>query len=335
MPLTWTDNALLCGIFPGPSFASRLRELPNLRSLTMTKHNYEPHGIPWGTVRAILSLPHLRELQMVSLGFCPALRPEDDLILDTVAPLTSFRYRLDHPRELISYPSETAVLTTVLEKLCLSLETLVLMSEPASLPDLARLRWPHLRMLVFYGTPFPVAIPLASLCAGMPALRSLSLKLSATSDAVHQPLWPTGFTGGPLPELDSLMISYPDPQDEVFDHLPPTLRSLSLRCWPHADLQQANPRFCCDLGAVLDGSAMLSILRRCDARALDHLEVEYITDAEDDASLLGYIAKKFPSLSSLKLGRHRTVDTASSVPVVSTRDDCYPSVAHLTLAPAL
>ena len=319
-PLTYTDNALLCGIFPGPPFASRLQEMPNLRSLTMTKHDYAPHGLPWETVRAILSLQHLRELEVVSLRFCPVLRPEDDLTLGAVTPLTSFRYRMDHPRQPTSYPSETAVLTTMLAKLCDSLETLVLMSEPASLPDLAQLQWPRLRKLVFYGTPFPIALPIASLCAGMPSLRSLSMKLSATSDAVPQPLWPQGFMGPSLPDLDSLMISYPDPQDEVFDHLPSSLRSLSLRCWPHVDLQQANPRYNPNLDAVPNFSAVLSILRRCNALALDHLELEYFTDAEGDAALLEYIARAFPSLSSVKLYRHRTrYDT--SVPVVSALDD--------------
>lgn len=330
IPLSWTDNALLCGVFPGLPFVARLRALPNLRSVTMTKHNYVPHGLPWDTVRAILSLPNLRYLQVELICFCPVLRPGDDLTLhtDSVAPLTSFRYHMDHLRQTRSYPSEITALTTILENLCNSLETLVLTSEIPSLPDLARMLWPRLRKLVFYGNPFPSAIPVPTLCAGMPGLRCLSFKLNPPPDTVPQPLWPSGLTGPSLPDLERLVISYPDPQDEIFDHIPATLRSLSLRCWPHVDVQLRGPGYPPNLDVVLNFSTALSILRRCGIQTLDHLELEYITEAEDDATLLDYIARAFPSLSSLKLYRHRP--NYASVPVVSDLDVVCSSAANLT-----
>ena len=67
----------------------------------------------------------------------------------------------------------------------------------------------------------------------------------------------------------------------------------------------------------LGSTAILSILRRCEALELDYLELEYTTASldQDDITLLQYISTAFPSLSSLKLFRYRW--HIAAIPVVS------------------
>lgn len=130
-PLFYTDNHLLCGAFPADALADRLRELPRLRSLTIHKTNAVVHGLPWSTLSAILSVPHLRELKVVTIHFCPVLRPEEQLNVDSLSPLTSFQYGFAFPAKSEAFPAETAALAAVLGKLCGTLETLALPTEPA------------------------------------------------------------------------------------------------------------------------------------------------------------------------------------------------------------
>jgi len=168
VPLYYTDNSRLCGAFPGAFLAERLREAPRLTSLTMHKLYTTTHGLPWDTLRVALSVPHLRELKFGNFYFCPVLRAGEELDVDSLAPLTSFYYRMHHPRRPWSFPSEMAALASVLGKLCDTLETLVLSSEPAPLSTFAECRWPRLRKLVFYGTPWMVMPrPFVSVCSGM------------------------------------------------------------------------------------------------------------------------------------------------------------------------
>ena len=152
----------------------------------------------------------------------------------------------------------------------------------------------------------------------MPGLRCLSFKCRpwGTTPAPLL-LWPSDFTGPPLPNLERLVIAYPNPQDEIFDHLPPTIRSLSLRYCPHLDVQRSPYEYSTRFDLSLDSTAILSILRRCEALELDYLELEYTTASldQDDITLLQYISTAFPSLSSLKLFRYRWHILA--IPVVS------------------
>ncbi|KAH9930633.1 uncharacterized protein B0H18DRAFT_992638 [Fomitopsis serialis] len=304
--LYFTDNYMRCGAFPGSSLSQRLRELSRLRSLTIYKDNSSTHGLSWETLRALLSVPQLHEVKLRWLYFCPDLRPGEELTIDSPAPITSFHYRMYHPRDPFSFPSETAALSAALHSLCETLETIVLCSESAPLSTMPHFHWPRLRKLVFYGMPWTtLPAPFVSLCLGMQSLQSLSLKLYATPSAAPQPLWPSGQSCAfPWPALERLVISFPDPQDEIYDHLPSSLRALSLRCWPHLHVQRRWRGFGFAWrqrdNAMLDSSAMLSILRRCNTLDLDHLEVEYCVDNEDGA-LLQYVATTFPHLTSLKI----------------------------------
>ena len=86
-----TDNFLLCGAYPGAAVAERLRELPQLYFLKIYKQHDQTHGLSWSTLHAVLSVPQLREFELSSLHFCPILRPDNELNVDMLAPLTHFR----------------------------------------------------------------------------------------------------------------------------------------------------------------------------------------------------------------------------------------------------
>ncbi|EPT04071.1 hypothetical protein FOMPIDRAFT_1115157 [Fomitopsis schrenkii] len=240
---------------------------------------------------------------------CPALRTGEELRVEKLGSIRSFHYQMYHPRMPRSYPSEIVALTTVLEKVCDTLETLALMSESAPLSVMEGLHWPRLRKMVFYGS--PLVGPFIRACFGMQRLRYLSVKISPAWSTMPQPIWPAGFDGAfPWPELERLTVSYPDPQDEIYDHLPSTLRSLSLRCWPHQHYQTYLAE---DVGMIgypdtdhlLSPSVLLLLLHRCSMLTLDHLEIEYAADEQDDA-LLQYVAATFPHLVGLIIHCYRT-----------------------------
>lgn len=85
------------------------------------------------------------------------------------------------------------------------------------------------------------------------------------------------------------MVSYPDMSDELWDNLPLTVRALSLHCWPHFNFQlRLSMRGDLDFptfGLVPTSSDLLSILRRCGASGLEHLEIDHRVDDEDEALL--------------------------------------------------
>lgn len=311
-PLRFTDNHLLCGAFPGDALADRLWELPRLRSLTMAKMDSGVHGLPWTTLSAILSTPHLRELKVLTLHFCPILREGEQLNVDSLSPLTSFHYRFAYPAKSAAFPTVIASLSAVLGKLCGTLETLVLPTELVSVSSLSQLQWPRLRELTFIGRDaHPSSASPTMLCPVMPVLRRLTIFIS---DDKPQTMCPSGGADSFLwSNLDQLKISSPDPQDGIYDHLPSTLRRLSLRYWPHFCAQQSlyddklryrsvsEPQY----DSILDSSAVLSILRRCDIPELDYLELEYQADDDDDA-LWQYITSAFPRLTRLTIHRLRS-----------------------------
>lgn len=316
-----TDNFLLCGAYPGAAVAERLRELPHLRFLKIYKRHDQTHGLSWSTLRSILSVPQLREFELCYLYFCPVLRPEEELNIETLAPLTHFKYQMHFTREVLSFPPETPALAAVLKKLSATLETLILSSEPAPMSALAQWHWPCLRTLVLRGSPWAdLSEPLVAVCSKMPNLRSLTLKLNPTHHAMTQALWPHGFPSSfPWPHLEQLTVSYPDPTDVIYDHLPPSLHSLSLRCWNHIFVQQRfvglRQTYTLRYDSVLGASAILSIMRRSTMPHLAHLEIEYRADDDDDA-LLQYIATTFPRLTSLKISRYRPNASDKVVPTV-------------------
>ena len=186
-------------------------------------------------MQTILSLPHLRHLHIDGLYICPELLDCYNLDNATVAPLTTFHYTMPDYRQPWSFPSEVATLDFLVRKLHTSLERLMLPVESAPIRTISSLHWPRLREFTLRGERWsdPV-IPIVTLFSSMPCLRSLSLKLSEPKDAPAGVVWPKGVSATlPWSNLETLSVSHPDPHDEVYTHLPPSLRCLALRSWPH------------------------------------------------------------------------------------------------------
>ena len=152
----------------------------------------------------------------------------------------------------------------------------------------------------------------------MPNLRSLALN---HTDKHRLPLWPPEHTAPfPWPKLERLVISPPVVDDGIYENLPQTLRSLSLRYWKHAWYYHIYP---CEPGppervhltakdpdydTMLHASSLSVILRRCHLPALQSLEVEYVQDEAKDDFLLLLVAS-FPRLTRRKLQRYQKDDT--------------------------
>ena len=322
----YATDPLCCGIFPSAALAARLRQLPHLRSVQIHRSELVTHGITWDTLLAILLVPHLQEVKLTGMYICPFSESTsgDDLRIDAhaLAPITTFHYQILDSPKAVSFEAEVAALAAVLTGLHEGLESLTLTSESAPLSTLARLHWPCLRKLTFYGTPWEAPTPdIAALSMRMPRLRELSFRLYTSSRASVPRIYDDVYLP---PHLVRLALSSPNPRDKIFDRLPVTLRALSLRYWPHVHIQQ----YLCDIGFVFDqprydcllrSSDVLFIIRRCNNLGLDHLEIEYRADEEDEA-LLRYMVQTFPNITSLKIHRHRSELEDHDVSVVSQAD---------------
>ncbi|KAH9916302.1 uncharacterized protein BXZ73DRAFT_21652, partial [Epithele typhae] len=281
------------------------------------------HSIPWRTIRRVLSVPTLREFVLQRFIFAPDFKPQD---IEGFAPvsLRSFEARFNYPIPCRpeSLQSETRAFSTVLSKLHDTLETLHLPGPSAPADLLTTSHWPRLRELVLYSEPWDASQPwhAVTLFSNMPHLRTLALKFlpprgkgllnlaDSRNGVVHHsretertPLWPPGYTGPfPWPELDRLVVSCPNVDDEVYEHLPQTLRSLSLRYWKHL-FWLAHERTRAetpDHRAYHTAGSTLTILRRCAIPALEQLTVEYVEDDREE-ELLRLLGTAFPRLREL------------------------------------
>ena len=330
------QSPFFCPILGGPQLQSGLKHLSSLRKLSLAPSgSWVLHGVRWDTLKSILSLPRLEELSIHGLMLSPGLAENatrEALEVPSLDHIQSFRYETPSfrvsswgTRESYPFTSEEIMLRRVLEKLHNTVESLTLSSEPAPIPAMAQWEWPRLRELTLIGERWAEPrTPLVSLFDNMPRLRKavfdLSLVRGYLTDAL--PLWPRGLrTKFPWPDLTHLSLSHPHTEDEVFDHLPPTLRSLSLCYYPHKSeklwlngLPTLPHRY---KYPVLDASEMLSILIRCRNPQLTHLKLEY--DAgEREHDLLEYLSVAFSRLRSLQVHRYRNTGNANhaNIPVV-------------------
>ena len=325
------NEELECGLLSHlkPTLADYLRPLHNLTSITISHQKFQPHGLPWCTLRDILSLPSLRHFTLHKLHFAARrLAGGDEYNVISLPPIKVFKHRMVHAYTVPEvFPTETAALSSVLSHIHRSLETLHLFGPSAPAQSLHELEWPHLRELVIFNGPWKTHTPHPiTLLTRMPNLRSLVLKYT---DAQRVPLWPPGHIGPfPWPKLERLVISSPVADDSIYDNLPKTLQSLSLRYWKHLwyyqyYLWEPGPWDTSQFAvhdppyeSMMHASTLLGILRRCRLPELQRLEVEYIED-EDEEDLLAHPTTSFPRLTYLKLQRYQLdVTLNSDIPTV-------------------
>ncbi|PIL28095.1 hypothetical protein GSI_09746 [Ganoderma sinense ZZ0214-1] len=321
--LKFATDPLLCGTIPAQFLRDALRSMPLLRSVHLTACTLDMHGIGWDSIAAILSAPQLRSFTLGTYLLSPREAPSDRTCTDALAPITTFRFdQPDLHASLLDYPAQQDTLAFVLPRLHSFLESLFLPSEVAPVAVLSQTQWPRLREFSLTGE-FDLSVgyptPLASLFSGMSGLRILNLTLALPLGVSRKRLmlWPEGHESRlPWPDLESLTLSFPDPEDRIFAHLPPSLRRLSLRCTPHHCLRlwEYMEYYYYD-SPILYSSEMLEILTKISAPLLDHLQLEYLVDsAEDD--LLRCIVDKFPNVGFLEVQRFQT-SLHESVPVAT------------------
>lgn len=204
-----------------------------------------------------------------------------------------------------------------------SLETLIIPSENAPFDNLTAHDWPRLKVLSLRGEMQRMATPLLSVFQRMPALRELTVETACSYNTGRTLFCPPGWTGPyPWPEMTSLVVSYPHPDDALYALLPSTLQRLTLHCWPrhYTTLVPHESHYIADLGwfsPVLSSSEMLQILSQCPQSDLEELELEFEEDGRD-LELFSLIPRVFPNLVKLTILRYRKWGNPE-VPVVSLR----------------
>ncbi|KAJ8461923.1 hypothetical protein ONZ51_g11230 [Trametes cubensis] len=304
-PMHYTQDPLLCGIFDGTTLGSALRAMPKLRSVTVWCGEDTDHGLPWHVLQVILTLPHLHDFSCHHYRFSPTADPSDGLVLDAPLPLTSFRYKLNAYRPVPrAHDPEKDALSVFLKACHAALEVLWLPTESTPFHTMLSLEWPSLRELRLRGEFTWDGDPLVFALRNMPKLRLLKLDFALLRDT-PRPIWPENHTASySWPELIDLQVSFPCIDDQLYAHLTPTLRRLSLRFFPHRIIDswctqwKRNWRF-----PSPSAEQLRDILRHCCCPDLKHLEVKYHQDGYEQ-HLIKDIASLFPSLKSLKILRY-------------------------------
>ncbi|EIW63610.1 uncharacterized protein TRAVEDRAFT_63022 [Trametes versicolor FP-101664 SS1] len=230
-----------------------------------------------------------------------------------VGPLASFQQVCDdYRRQPRQSAGDMKLLRELTDHLQLqqSLETLIIPSENAPFDNLTAHDWPRLKVLSLRGEMQRMATPLLSVFQRMPALRELTVETACSYNTGRTLFCPPGWTGPyPWPEMTSLVVSYPHPDDALYALLPPTLQRLSLHCWPrhYTTLVPHESHYIADLGwfsPVLSSSEMLQILSQCPQSDLEELELEFGEDGRD-LELFSLIPRVFPNLVKLTILRYR------------------------------
>ncbi|KAI9056275.1 hypothetical protein FKP32DRAFT_1586202 [Trametes sanguinea] len=321
------NNAQLCSFYDPLFLSNALRNMPALvtvnlgmRSLMETRRaSVAPHGIPWSTVQAVLSVPHL---QSFALRFHRLASPwlfsgDPEIQLHSPSPrLTAFQYRLPAKQSDSEYREEGQALAVVLTAFHMTLRSLDLPIALLPMELLRSLEWPELQELHFHGERRSVEARY-SLSDNMAALRAFDLKvsISSESDCVAEPIWSPAFGSGfPCQNLQRLSIAFPCPDDASFASLPPTLRELTLFCHPRKSLVKYDGSGHPDRWRqnLLHASALLRILQSCNLPWLRALGIEYRQD-ENEAQLIEIISTRFTMLVELVMIRYAHEQRASTL----------------------
>lgn len=302
--------------------ADALSRLPNVSEVAF--QDTARYGVPRATLTSVLSFPGLRSLDTED-NFHSVWEKSPPHITFAVAPLVCLRQVLPkYRRQPHRSAEDMEFLRYLMDQLQLrqSLETLIIPSENAPLEDIATHEWPRLKVLSLRGESQRIAIPLISVFERMPTLGELTLETACASKMGRNLFCPLGWTGPcPWPELTSLIVSYPHPSDPLYAHLPYTLRSLTLRCWPrhYVTLLPHEAHYVVDKmgwdSPILSSSELLQILSRCPPSNLEELELEFEEDGHD-LELFALIPLIFPNLVKLTVLRYRKWGNPE-VPVVS------------------
>ncbi|KAH9885238.1 hypothetical protein C8Q73DRAFT_660026 [Cubamyces lactineus] len=309
--LRYTQDPLLCGIYDGAILGDALRAMPNLRSVTAMCKFEANHGLPWHVIRAILTVPHLHQFTCHGYLFSPRAVPSEQLVLDSQTQLTSFRYMLDTYRPMPrSHEPEKDALAVVLKTHNQTLEQLWMPTESIPYQPMLHLKWPFLGDLRLRGE-FHGSSQLIHVLGNMPKLRLVKLDFALPRGAHPLPIWPEHIVADySWPELEDLQVSFPCADDQLYIRLPSTLRRLSLRFFPHRAVHSWCTQWRIDWQFPSPNAGqLLCILRRVRSSHLEHLEIEYYQD-DDEEQLLQEIVSAFPTLTSLKILRYRQQQSA-------------------------
>ncbi|KAI0768233.1 hypothetical protein BD413DRAFT_440062, partial [Trametes elegans] len=322
--LTFTDDPLLCGVYDSDFVGTALRAMPSLRSVSLEAFSDVEHGIPWPVLEAILTVPPLKAFSCKYHNLSPAAFHRPGAAFAGISQaLTRFEFTLrDFRRSPRMYQPERSTLDFVLQECHERLEVLTIPVECAPFQTICGLDWPALREFRLRGMirlGYEPADPFVIAFACMPRLRVLELRLALSPGVRPKALWPAGVdVTYPWPELQELVVSFPEPQDLLWRRLPSTLRSLTLIYSPHSCMERwdmENRRvmwyWICSKPADL-----LQILQACSIPALDRLGLEYHSYSDEDA-LLSYVGTAYSQLTALKVFRYQYSLEAPRVDVVS------------------
>ncbi|KAI8983359.1 hypothetical protein BD414DRAFT_490681 [Trametes punicea] len=292
------------------SLEDMLREMPNLHTIVTAG------DFPWMVLRQVLSVSRLRTFRVHGplLSRREAAQDYRELpscSLEAWEHIRHDRYRL-HPRML---PAEIRFCEILVSRIHSTAKTFTMPTEIAPLMVMSTLHWPELQELQLVGAPDVEAgvdsnLPLIDVLAHMPRLRRLVLKQAHYDGTAHRPIWPgTSTRSASWPELETLILAHPHPDDIFFEHLPGGLKHLSLECWPRHYLFFHTPDTSRmdQLGwtsPILASSEILRVLSRSALPEITRLELELIEDDKDE-DLFHFIPRAFPQLEYLKVHRYR------------------------------
>ena len=309
----------------GAFLADAFRRMIRLRSLVFELTSKEESGSKplfiWSVLAAALTTPHVLRISISGDAYEHRQIPTDL----NIAPLTHFSYHQSiYRRNPRATRGQYDLLALILKKIYATLEELHCISESLSLRVLYEHDWPQLRVLYLYGQRFtPHNRPYISILSRMRRLRELRLELANPAHVDRQAIWPPGFNFTyPWPELERLTLTQPHPDDQLFAHLPRSMRRLDIRCWPHYSSipKDGEHDWKAALGIrwhmpLLMTSEMLGILRRCATPELEHLQLEFRADTKC-LDVLRYVTVAFSRLKVLQVHWYREDGVLDDPPIV-------------------